>query len=146
MSRAETSLHFFSQMRSFTLLSLLIIAIAVCAPAKDFEFTVESFFTGSWKVQRKELTTGEVEEVKVGNVEIYNVSMNAADSMLFSFVDAASNEVKEEQSFTMAVADKMTVHGIAAEEKTNPFRGVQFHFQVLTANSTYVRVWAVSEE
>ena len=133
-------------MRSVSLLSLLIIAVAVCAPAKDFEFTVESFFTGSWKVQRKELTTGEVEEMKVGNMEIYNVSMNAADSMLFSFVDTVTNEVKEEQSFTMAVADKMTVNSVTDEEKTNPFRGVQFHFQVLTANSTYVRVWTVSEE
>ena len=116
-------------MRSFSLVALCIMAVALCAPARNFDFTVDSYFCGSWKVQRKELTVDQKEPAKVMGMEIYNVSMNAADSMLFEFIDQATNEAKAEQT---------TVNGVAVADKVNPFDGVNLHFQVLVENNTYV--------
>lgn len=71
-------------------------------------------------------------------MDIYNVSMNAADSMLFEFIDQATNEVKEEQSFSLHMDDQTTVNGVAVADKVNPFDGLSLHFQVLVENNTYV--------
>ena len=125
-------------MRSFSLVALCIIAVALCAPARNFDFTVDSYFWGSWKVQRKELTVDQKEPAKVMGMEIYNVSMNAADSMLFEFIDQVTNEAKAEQSFSLHMEDQTTVNGVAVADKVNPFDGVNLHFQVLVENNTYV--------
>ena len=125
-------------MRSFSLVALCIIAVALCAPARNFDFTVDSYFCGSWKVQRKELTVDQKEPAKAMGMEIYNVSMNAADSMLFEFIDQVTNEAKAEQSFSLHMEDQTTVNGVAVADKVNPFDGVNLHFQVLVENNTYV--------
>lgn len=91
------------------LVFLALLAVALSAPAKKVEFTVDTYFVGSWMVSTSELPVNGGEIVEKAEKYLFNVTKTTEDSMAVSYVDIPTNTIVEDKSMVASFPTNMSL-------------------------------------
>ena len=124
-----------------SLVFLALFAIALCAPAKKVEFTVDSYFVGSWMISTGVLPAngGEIEEK--AEKYLFNVTKTADDIMAISYIDIPTNTIVEKMSMVASVPTNMSLvlkHSAEQEEM------MTLYFHPISAKDVFVGIMICS--
>ena len=116
---------------------LALFAVALCAPAKKTEFTVDSYFVGSWMISSNVLPAngGEIEEKS--EKYLFNVTKTADDMLAVSYIDIPTNTIVEKMSMVASIPTNMSLvlrHSAEQEEMTT------LYFQPISSKEVFVGV------
>ena len=124
-----------------SLVFFVLFSIALCAPPEKVEFTVDSYFVGSWMISNAMLPAngGEIEEK--AEKYLFNVTKTADDIMAISYIDIPTNTIVEEMSMVASLPTNMS---LALKHSAEQEEMMTLHFHPISAKDVFVRTTHIS--